>query len=198
MRRLTALLMAGAVAAGAASAATRWPLRLWQTAAEKAAIRAAFALQSAEIDYAVRNGGFFDPPSCLFAPTSCLPEYAGTPFLNPDFDAAARSAGYAWTFIPGRAADRHDAAQPRSPDGRHSYAFVGKPSRAAWFGPRPVCVDSSARVCVGTAALRDASDGLCPAACDRSRASQWWWAGAVIPRRSARFTSLYPMFELSR
>lgn len=166
-RRIALLLVGAAAAATVTSAAMRRPLRLWQTNAEKAAIRAAFAVQSAESDYAVKNGGFFDPPDCLVAPASCLPDHSGASFLRRDFDANARAAGYRLSFFPGPSAESWSgSARPRSPHGVQTYAFVATPPTQTWFGPRSVCVDSSARVCLSSRSL-DASDGLCPIECER-------------------------------
>jgi hypothetical protein len=167
MRPAIALFVVVAAGATLASALARRPLRLWQTDAEKAAIRATFALQSAEFDYAVKNGGFFDPPECLITPGSCLPGYSGAPFLRSDFDAAARAAGYRLSFVSGRPSESWSgSARATSPRSVQTYAFVATPPTHTWFGPRSVCVDSSARVCLSSKSL-DASEGLCPIECDR-------------------------------
>ena len=168
MRRTIALLLI-LLAGGAtlASALTRRPLRLWQTTAEKAAVRATFALQSAESNYAVKNGGFFDSPECLITPHACLPGNSDAPFLRQDFDGAARAAGYRLSFVPGQSAENWSgSSRPRSPHGLQSYAFVATPATPTWFGPRSICVDSSARVCLSSRPL-EASEGLCPIECDR-------------------------------
>ena len=167
------LLLGAAIAlAAAASIATRRPGRLWQTEAENGAIRALRALMWAEFAFGAKNGGFYDAPECLTAPASCLPGYTGEPFLRPDFDAAARRAGYQITYYPGPSAESWTGGtKASSPRGVQSFAFIARPPSNTWYGPRTICADSALRMCASTATF-DASAGVCPAEC-HSGARQW-------------------------
>lgn len=129
------------------------------------------SFQSAEISYANENGGYFDEPSCLGAPSGCIPRYraAGTPFLDPGLATLRPSMGYAFRFHAGprpQLSDRERAKVSKS--SIVSYALVAEPVPRRNL--RAFCGDASGRLCVrkdGT--MPDVKDGQCPQDCETLR-----------------------------
>jgi hypothetical protein len=106
------------------------------------------ALLGAQRSYRMANGGFYDRPPCLARPSSCIPGYAGPPFLDQEAAALPSRSGNAFTFHPGPAAPADALRDGRiSPSSLDGYAFVAKGDGDDPGTPYNLCVDARGLVC---------------------------------------------------
>jgi hypothetical protein len=106
------------------------------------------SLLSAERSYRRANGGFYDRPACLARPTSCIPGYAGSPFLDEEAAALPSRSGNAFTFQPGPAAPANASRDGRiSPSSLDGYAFVATGGADPPGTAYTLCVDARGLVC---------------------------------------------------
>jgi type II secretory pathway pseudopilin PulG len=156
---LMAVVIIGVIAAVAIPSL----LRARVAANESMAIGNLRTVLSAEAAYQAANGGYFDRPSCLYAPAECLgPSAPGTAFLEPAslvFDAP--KSGYVLRFHPGAAAADPSAVSPSS---LQSFAVTAVPA-SPQGGVRSFCTDARGDVCVMAATGRTPEDGYCPEGC---------------------------------
>jgi hypothetical protein len=105
------------------------------------------ALLGAERSYRRANGGFYDRPECLARPSSCIPGYGGSPFLDEKAAALAPRDGYTFRFHPGTAAPaeavRAATLSPSSLEGYALVAIAGPDLPNAYH----LCVDARGLVC---------------------------------------------------
>lgn len=142
-------------------------LRARVSANEAATIGDIRTVISAEAAYQSVSGGYYGPPECLAAPSTCLPAYSGPTFLDPTLASATTKSGYRRTFHPGAAiaAGPDGAAAPR---GSHeSFAYVAVPENRGQTGVRGFCGDSTGRICYTTdgsepAVVGGSCDPRCP------------------------------------
>ena len=138
-------------------------LRARISANEAATIGDIRTVISAETAYHSFSGGYYGPPECLAAPTTCLPSYSGPTFLDPDLASAATKNGYRRTFHPGIAIAAQPDGSPVPRGSLDSFAYVAVPVEPGRTGIRGFCGDSTGRIC-------STSDGEAPAvlggACD--------------------------------
>lgn len=139
-------------------------LRARTSANESAAIGDIRMLISAEMAYAIDNGGFYDRPECLQEPTTCRPGYAGASFLGAPLISPKN--GYARTFHAGEPAGADEIRSANaSPSSVRSFAYVAVPVDSSQ-GTRGFCGDSTGRVCATTGgSAPEVAGGLCSAAC---------------------------------
>jgi type IV pilus assembly protein PilA len=135
-------------------------LRARISANEAAAIGDIRTVISAEAAYQSTSGGYYGPPPCLAAPTTCLPAYSGPTFLDRDLASATVRSGYRRTFHPGPVASANTSAA--SAGNLESFAYTAMPAEPGKTGVRSFCGDASGRVCAVRAGSIDASNGLCP------------------------------------
>jgi type IV pilus assembly protein PilA len=121
-------------------------LRARVSANEAATIGDIRTVISAEAAYQGASGGYYGPPECLAAPSSCLPSYSGAAFLDPAFASATTKSGFRRTFHPGTVvtAGVDGSAAPRG--SLESFAYVAVPE-SRQTGVRGFCGDSSGRIC---------------------------------------------------
>jgi type II secretory pathway pseudopilin PulG len=143
-------------------------LRARISANEAQAIGDLRTMISAQAAYANANGGLFDTPQCLAAPTDCLPGYPATgPVFLDEASVDVVKSGYQREFHPGSPADGENLSQGNvSPSSLTSFAFVAHPVTPGTSGVRAFCADATGRVCV----TPDGSpppvlDGACDPSC---------------------------------
>ena len=132
------------------------------------AVRTMLAAQAA---YASRNGGFFDEPRCLGAPSRCLPDYSADkpPFLEAALASLDPDHGYDRKFYAGLTAPAEVVAKGRvSSSSVSSWAYVVTPT--SWLQTLgltvSLCGDSRGMMCLrydGT--MPPARYGRCPEQC---------------------------------
>ena len=127
---------------------------------------------SAEQAYASSNGGYFDQPSCLAAPVSCIPGYpaANAVFIDGAMSRLEPTLGYAFQFHPGPAPSQSDVERASaSKSSLAAFALVAFPLRGS-SQQRAFCGDSSGRVCVrGDGTMPGVKEGRCPDTCETLR-----------------------------
>ena len=161
---LVALIGVGIIAAIAIPSL----LRARVSANESMAIGNLRTILSAQAAYQTANGGYYDQPSCLYAPGECLGEKApGMAFLEPNsvvFDAP--KSGYILRFHAGVAAADPTAVSPSSLQG---FAVTASPATPQQTGVKSFCVDARGDVCVMAAPASDLEKGYCPESCKALR-----------------------------
>jgi len=106
------------------------------------------SLLAAERAYRRANGGFYDRPACLARPASCIPGYAGSPFLDEEAAGLPSRFGNAFTFHPGPAAPADAVRDGRlSPSSLDGYAFVAAGGVDRLGTAYSLCVDARGLVC---------------------------------------------------
>ena len=122
------------------------------------------SLVSAQLTYSVYNGGFFAPPQCLSNLASCKASFNLDP---PPLDAGALTLrGYTGRFHPGeKPTPAQIAAAKAVSQSLKAWAHVFTPEDAA-SQARPICGDSTGRVCRLPAGRVTISGGACPAECE--------------------------------
>ena len=132
---------------------------------EASAIGRLRSIVSAEMAYAMSNGGAYDTLECLAAPASCGFDAAATPYIASDVGTGTR-AGYSLTFFNGPAADRSANPAIVSPSSMDAFAVFAEPERPGTTGQRVFCVDGTGvmRLGPGPGASSVVVGGLCPAA----------------------------------
>ena len=131
------------------------------SANEAGAIGAVRSVSSAQAVAAAVNGGFFLPLECLGAPSSCIPDYTGAPFL-PEI----RAGGYSARFVPGQSATQAERQESLAKAERslRSFAFLMVPERPGETGRRSFCVDAGGEICFTEGgAPPDTAGGRCSA-----------------------------------
>ncbi len=123
---------------------------------------------SAQAAYSGANGGFYDEPRCLVAPSTCLPGYRKDrpSFLRPDWGSVSEKRGYHLTFHGGYVAALKE--KQNSPSSIVSYAVTAVPVKPGVTGRRAFCGDDRGRVCF----TEDGTEpklvkGRCPDSCRR-------------------------------
>jgi type IV pilus assembly protein PilA len=135
-------------------------LRARISANEAAAIGDIRTVISAEAAYQSVSGGFYGPPPCLAAPTTCLPAYSGPNFLHPELASATVKNGYRRTFHPGPVVSANTGAS--AGESLETFAYTAVPVEPGKTGGRSFCGDAGGRVCAVGAGSIDASNGRCP------------------------------------
>ncbi len=123
-------------------------LRARVSANEAASVGDLRTIISAEAAYQSANGGFYDRPECLQAPTQCIPGYApGAPtFLDASFASATRH-GYKLTFHAGDpVAPEALAGGAYSRSSLTQFAYTAVPSSRNQTGVRSFCGDASGQI----------------------------------------------------
>jgi hypothetical protein len=102
---------------------------------------------SAQASYSSVNGGFYDEPRCLMAPSTCLPGYGKDQprFLLSDWGSLSERRGYHVTFHSGYLAALKE--RQNSASSIVSYAVTAVPVKPGLTGRRAFCGDDRARVC---------------------------------------------------
>jgi hypothetical protein len=131
---------------------------------EAAAIADLETIISAEAAYQVANAGFYDRPSCLLRPSSCIPGYpAEAPtFLDEDLASLKIKDGYGRAFLTRPPVpERGEAASPTSV-GR--YAVILWPKEVGKTGQRAFCGDADGVICFTNNGIapKVGPDGRCP------------------------------------
>src|SRR5262245_25155244 len=162
---LPAVLIAGLLAVVVPSF-----LRAWRTPGESGGVGDIRTILAAESQYATANGGYFDLPSCLAAPPSCLPgKAAGTaePLLDARLGALRPRTGYSFSFVPGPPANPGEGRQKEvSKSSLTAYAVVALPLQSSGQR-RAFCGDSTGRICArGDGTIPAVENGRCPQACE--------------------------------
>lgn len=125
-------------------------------------------LISAEAAYQAASGGYYGPPECLAAPTTCLHGYpVNQPtFLDSQLASLMPKAGYKRAFYPGAPAHPPADGRPGPKGGLLSYAYVAVPLRPGLTGVRGFCGDSTGRICFTTdGSAPPVNDGVCDPGC---------------------------------
>lgn len=127
----------------------------------KASLR---ALVSAQMAYSMSNGGFFAPPECLTDLGSCKASFK---LDSPPLHAGALAPrGYAGRFYPGEKPSAAEIAAAKAvSQSLKSWAHVFSPTDAG-SQARPICGDSTGRICRLPAGRAAIPGGVCPAACE--------------------------------
>ena len=123
---------------------------------------------SAEAAYQSASGGYYGPPHCLAAPTTCLPAYSGPTFLDPELASATVKNGYRRMFHAGpvASATTSDAGAPAPTTSLESFAYTAVPVEPGKTGTRGFCGDASGRVCFTPGGSAPALvGGLCDPSC---------------------------------
>lgn len=140
-------------------------LRARVSANESATIGDLRTMISAQTVYQNANGGAYDTPDCLAAPSNgCIPGYpaTGPTFLDPSLVAQPAKSGYIRSFHPGPAPEPLDPAQ-QSPSSMMSFAYVAVPMLPGRTGVRGFCADHTGLVCfTATGSAPEISNGVCP------------------------------------
>jgi hypothetical protein len=123
---------------------------------------------AAETAYASVNGGYFDTPVCLGAPSTCLKGYgADKPvFLQPELATFGIRGGYVHSFHSGPMAPAEAVASKNlSPSSLVSWCYVAVPTEP---GQRSYCIESSGKLCATApgAPMDRPNDAKCPAGCE--------------------------------
>lgn len=123
---------------------------------------------SAEKAYAGLNGGYFDTPACLGAPSQCVPGTPGSvpPFLDPSLARLEPRGGYEFRFEPGPFPSLDDAERGRvSKSSLTAFAVIAVPRTGGGRG-RAFCGDSRGTFCArADGTMPEARDGRCPKSC---------------------------------
>jgi type II secretory pathway pseudopilin PulG len=123
-------------------------LRARVSANEAASIGDIRTVISAEAAYQSANGGFYDRPECLQAPSQCIPGYAPSAptFLDATFASTTRH-GYTLTFHAGdQVAPETLAQRSYSPSSLTQFAYTAVPSSGSQTGVRSFCGDASGQI----------------------------------------------------
>lgn len=127
---------------------------------------------SAEQAYASANRGYFDQPSCLAAPISCIPGYtaADPVFIDAAWSKLEPREGYEFQFHAGPSAPRNDVERARaSKSSLTAFALVALPQPGN-EQRRAICGDSGGRICVrGDGTMPEVETGKCPDTCETLR-----------------------------
>jgi hypothetical protein len=99
------------------------------------------AVSSAMSAYQSENMGFFDELRCLGAPSSCLPGFAGPPWLPPELLSLAPRHGYRRAFHAGPRAAAGSGA--RSASSLSAFAYTAVPVQVGITGNRAFCMDDT-------------------------------------------------------
>jgi hypothetical protein len=128
-------------------------------------------LLSAENAYASANGGYFDSPSCLAAPATCLPGVPGgiQAFLDRDMAEMGPHGGYSFRFCAGPAPVLQESRGKVSKGSMMAFAVVALPLEGSGQY-KAFCGDSTGRVCArGDGIMPVVESGHCPEACETLR-----------------------------
>jgi hypothetical protein len=118
---------------------------------EASAIADLRSLANAEIAYATANGGFYDEPRCLLAPSGCIPGYSPTaPVFLKDIQISRPQRGYVLRFQPGRHVREIPPAKvnvkTQSPTSVDHFAWTAVPEKPGEPGVRGFCIDDTGRI----------------------------------------------------
>jgi hypothetical protein len=142
-------------------------LRARVSANEASTLEDIRVLVAAEGAYQSRNGGLFDTPQCLSAPSRCIPSYSSTgpAFLGTEALAPTRH-GYLRTFYPGPLwRGTAPGGPPSSPSSMKCFAYVAVPTAWNRTGTRGFCADATGQVCYTLGEAPAVVDGLCGPSC---------------------------------
>ena len=122
-------------------------------------------VMSAEAAYQSASGGYYGPPQCLSAPTTCLPAYSGPTFLDSQLASGTVKSGYRRTFHAGPVAPAVPGP-PAPTESLESFAYTAVPVERGKTGTRGFCGDSTGRICFTTDGSAPAVvDGACDPGC---------------------------------
>jgi type II secretory pathway pseudopilin PulG len=129
---------------------------------EASAIGVLRTMSAAQEHFASISGGGFGSVECLQAPTTCLPQYTGEPFLPPHIVGTGNRSGYEFAF--------NGFGESPSILGTYGHwTYTATPSNPGSTGRSTFCVDDTKLMCIWEDGRppRLTKEGQCDPMCNR-------------------------------